>query len=215
LAKPLELAGWLVGGWRGGEVELDDLGAAAGAGVGDLDGDRDRAGRLVNLDPGLAVLVLAVRQPVAEREPRLLTARVVPAVANQDTLVVAGVAVDPGPALGAGDRALAGVGREGDRQRRWPCWPPPRRRRTRRPAGPLLDAAVGGLPGQPEVAAADPGLDDRRAVQSSVRSSPASTVAGSLQADHLPAPHTHTRTRATPATSTGRRARGPAPAPRW
>ena len=35
-----------------------------------------------------------------------------------------------------------------------------------------------------------------RAVQSPVLSSPASTVAGSLQADHLPAPHTRTRTRA-------------------
>ena len=35
-----------------------------------------------------------------------------------------------------------------------------------------------------------------RAVQSSILSSPASTVAGSLQADCIPAPPTRTRTRA-------------------
>ena len=53
---------------------------------------------------------------MAEREQRLLAVRVVPAVADQDALVVAGVAVGPGPAFGAGDRALLRGGREGDRE---------------------------------------------------------------------------------------------------
>jgi hypothetical protein len=39
LGEALELAGWLGGGGREREVELDDLGPGAGAGVGDLDGD--------------------------------------------------------------------------------------------------------------------------------------------------------------------------------
>ena len=74
---------------------------------------------------------------MAEREQRLLAVRVVPAVADQDTLVVAGVAVGAGPALGAGDRAPLQGGGEGERQAAagvgvpnrtaasaWPnCWP--------------------------------------------------------------------------------------------
>ena len=53
---------------------------------------------------------------MAEREQRLLAVAVVPAVPDEDALVVAGVAVGAGPALGAGDGALVGGGRERDRQ---------------------------------------------------------------------------------------------------
>jgi hypothetical protein len=84
LGEPLELPGRLLRFGRCHDVQLDDLGAGAAADVGDLDRDRDHPGRLVVPEAGLAVRVLAVGEPVAEAEQRLLAALVVPAVADED-----------------------------------------------------------------------------------------------------------------------------------
>jgi hypothetical protein len=106
--------------WGGPAEQLDQvplaLDAGATADVGDLERDRGRAGRLVLPEVGLAVGAVRVGEAVAEAEQRHLALLVVPAVADQDALVVAGVAVGARPALGTGDRALVRRGREGDRQ---------------------------------------------------------------------------------------------------
>src|SRR3954452_10750665 len=99
LLEAAQLAWRLTRGRRVAEVELDDLGAGSRAGVRDAQRHRGavRAAR-VDLQP--VVAEGGVREPVAEREQRLLARGVVPAVADQDALVVARAAVGARDPLG-------------------------------------------------------------------------------------------------------------------
>src|SRR5581483_7546345 len=95
--EALELKRRLAGGGRVGHVELCDVRAGAGAGVGDRGGDGRRAARGQRAHLEVAERERRVRQAIPEREQRGQALAVIPAVAHVDSLGVLHVAAGARP----------------------------------------------------------------------------------------------------------------------